>query len=336
MEINRLTPEELEKLSLETKEEAVKAEDPNKIEDELLAAELDALGVNLGLSDAPETEDPPAVKADPETAEEEEETPEAVPLDERIKEFEVPEKPEEPTLRDKLTAFQADLQREAMELQQDFLAGLPDLRTADGRKIYDLDQKAINDYIVQLQDEAKAFEAGQVQANYFKALEAATNYRNKFQGFETKRAQYREASDHVDWVEIKDEVAKKLPELTQDDFNQVGAYIDQKATTDPAYYAALSTKAGKLQKGIEALNTLGIIGKLKEVRKTTEPPQDEVPSAPDAGLVSKKVKTKTSEKNNNYDAVAKSSLKEFKKIPQADIDAALEAEMAPLLQRLGF
>lgn len=335
---------ELDKqLGLDTETPEPKAAETDPTEDQLLIAELEAVGIHTGeaqegpLNVGGISEVPPEEKIDSEASDTLQETSlenDALPLDERLKEFEIPAPSDKPSLRDELKGLETQIKQEAVSLQKDFLADLPQLHKA-GKSIYAMDQSGINDYIVELQDAGKAFEAGQVQTNYLKALDAATAYQGRLKDFETKQTQYQQAADYVDWTEIKAEVASKLPELKQEDFDKVGQYIDQKAGADPVYYSALSTKEGKLQKGVEALNALGIIDRLKEARKKDAMPDDEAPTAPDANLSSKRVKVKPGKSGNSYDAVAKTSLAEFKKLPQEAIDAALELELQPLLDKLG-
>jgi hypothetical protein len=148
-----------------------------------------------------------------------------------------------------------------------------------------------------------------------KAVDAAEKYYNKIQALQERQAKLKQATDFVEWQEIKEEVGKKLPELTQKDFDAVGNYIDQQAVKDPAYYNGLQDKAGKLQKGIHALETLGILKRLKETTQPTSEPKPE-PSAPDARAGSKKVKqttagAKTYNPDVDIDSLSKEELNAF-------------------------
>lgn len=251
---------------------------------------------------------------------------EPAPISDRLKEFEqhLPPPEADGSLRGQLKQLETSVKQEEQALQStNFLAGLPTdgIFQKDGKSIYAMDQTEVNDYIVSLQDEGHAFQAAQVQTNYLKAMDGATGYYQKLQAFQESQTKLRQASDYVDWQELKNEFSTKLPELTQKDYDALGQFIDSKAVKDPLYYEALSTKAGKLQKGVEALQALGILERLKGVKPKEESKQ---PSAPDAKTVSKKVKTKSNGvASYTNEQIFNMSQKEFNALPEDVINKML-------------
>jgi hypothetical protein len=329
----------------------------NKTEDELLSAELDLFlrGTKVPESELSEEddednqdeeqiesdEDSPSEK-DPSEVETDEDDPEPdkdkdheeKPLDSRLEEFEgkfLPKEEKEQTLQDQLTEFHATLTQKAQAINNaNFLEGLPKdgVFQKEGKTIYEMNGKELNDYILELQDAGRAFEAAQIQSNYFKAVEGAQRYQTEVQEYQELQQQYANAQQYVEWQDVKQEVTTHLPEITQDDFDKIGHFIDTEASRNPAYAAALTTKAGKLQKGVEAMQALGILQRLKDKASSAK---ITTPSAPDSRVEGKKVKSKqTGSKTHSKDPLSMSQA-EFNKMSDDDLDAALMSEMDMML-----
>ena len=321
-------------------------------EDQLLQQELDKLlGIaqeiegeqapenEEGTSDTQEEKEAPSdenitspdEESDPDQTEfkEEEKT-----LEERLQEVEAKAKQEEDaSLRGQLKRMEDQLKEVASRLEStNFLDGLPQggVYEKDGRPIYELNQKDMNDYLLELRDNGRELEAGYVQTAYTNAIENAKKYKKDFDTFQTYKQQVAEAQDYVEWVEVKEEVQKNLPELTQDDFIKVGQFIDAMAAKDSLYAAAITNKAGKLQKGIEALQQLGI---LERLRKQATNATIKQPSAPDARLASKKVKgQQTGSSTYRQEDVAAMNQAAFNKLPEDELDKLLADSMSQMLK----
>src|ERR1044072_7578795 len=288
---NALTPEERAALAAE----AEVAEKPDSQVDDFLEAELakfdldkpsvvnerssDALQEELPVDEVAEV--PPSDQIDSEPSE----APlvadsELPPLDDRIKEFELPESPKQPSPRDLLKQQEIQLQQEAAYFQRDFLADLPQL-SHNGKRLYDMTPTELNDALVELQDKGQAYQAGQLQSYYTEAQQRAQTYQSRAQRYQEAKTQLDQMAEQVDWLELDEEFSKKLPELSKEDKEKAGQYIAQQRQADAIYNSVLKTKEGKAQKVIESLNKLSIIARLKEARKEQDPPQDAAPSAPD-------------------------------------------------------
>lgn len=256
------------------------------------------------------------------------------PLDERLTEFEekfLPKEDEPETLEGQLAQFEASLKQKAQDINSNhFLEGMPKdgVFQKDGKTIYEMKGNELNDYILELQDAGRAYEAAQVQHNYFQAVEKAHKYKQQIDDYQALEQQYAQAQQFVEWQNVKTQVLEHLPELTQDDFDKIGQYIDTQSAQNPVYAAAITNMAGKLQKGVEALNALGILKRLKEQTKDAK---ITTPSAPDSRVESKKVKPKQSGSKPYSKDPLKMSQAEFNRMSESDLDAALAAEMDMML-----
>lgn len=206
----------------------------------------------------------------------------------------------------------------------DFLAQFPKdgVFSHNGKTIYEMSDKELNDYMTDLQERGEVYAAGQVQTTYFKAVDAASQFLQIKQAYQQASQQLAEERETFEWKSIRKEFETKLPELTDKDYAAIANFIQQNQS-DPAYVNALSTRKGKMEKGVEAMHKLGIFKRLKESIQKQEVKK---PSAPDAHAASKKVKrTEVSDLSHQLDRFSKMSQKEFNKLSNEEIEAALEA-----------
>lgn len=264
--------------------------------------------------------------AETETGADETDGQEEVPLEDRLADVEKIYQPEPEGPETELKQIEVTLSAKAQELQQDFLAGLPQggYFEKNGKPIYQMDGQEINDYLIELKDNGQEFAAGQVQVAYNKAIDAAAGYQKKVLEYRALEQDYHTKKSFTDWVAVKNEIATKLPEITQEDFAKVGEYIDHKLQTDPQFVAAVATKEGKLKRGVEALEQLGILKRLRDQMETTEP-KNQKPSAPDARAVSKKVKSSSTGKPTyKRSEVAHMPQDKFNKLSEREVDQLLQ------------
>lgn len=317
----------------------------SKALDEALDSILEKSGVKVQTLDIPTLEEPTTDESDgPESTSTESGTPSStetdkpitedtttetdIPLSDRLKEFEqdTTTEPSQPSPRKQLEDFEVQLKHQELQLQQNFLNGLPDAGVfqKDGKTIYQMGQQELNDYIIELQDKGQALAAGQVYTNYTEAIKRAEKYQGELTNYQENASKLHNAKNFIDWQEIRTEVATKLPELTEKDFEAVATYVDQKAQSDALYYQALSTKEGKLQKGVDALNALGILKRLKAAKEPDEPTT--LPSSPDTRptkRVSTQVNTGELSYNPNVD---------IKTLKPEELHALLDFELKTMLK----
>lgn len=248
------------------------------------------------------------------------------PFDERLKEFEVVES-ETPQPKNELKELEEEISREYAELQA-IASDLPQggIFKKDNKSIYDMNHQEINDYLLDLRDNAREFEAGQVQSAYLKAIEKGGQYQQRLKVLQEKALGYENKRNVFEWSEVRREVSSRLPELSEADFQKIGNYIDQKALVDADYYKSIQTKEGKLLAGRHAMNELGILKDLKNrMGQAAKEPGTTAP--PDAGVVRKKVTTKSKNTGKASDKVSNVT-----RMKQSDFNALSDAEIDRLLE----
>lgn len=240
-------------------------------------------------------------------------------LDERLEAFEKkykPEKKEADSPRAKLSELESTLQQKEAEVNtSNFLDAFPQsgIFAKGDKTIYEMRAPELNDYIVELQDKGRAFDAAQIQTQYFKAVEAAQRFSQKLTEVQQLRQHVTNQAHAVEWNEIREEVLKVLPEINQNDLVKADQYIQHNAQQNPVYANALSTKKGKMEKGVEALEALGILKALK-AKANPEATETKQPTAPDARAGSKTVRhTATGSKTYRESDIVKMPQAQFNK-----------------------
>lgn len=319
-------------LGLERPEKAPEIKEDNTQDQD---ADKDALTALLGASeeevDDGEAESQEETKTEASGTEPEEQGQEEqeVALEDRLKEFDskYAAKEEDQSLRGQLKAMEDNVKLVEHQLTStDFLGQLPKGGVFEykGQSIYAMDANALNEYLIELKDNGQELAAGQVQTAYVNAVEAAKKLRNDYEALQEQKRQLADATDYVEWVEVREEITNHLKELTEDDYKKVAAHIDAQATANAAYKAAISTKQGKLQKAVDAMESLGILKRLRDQIQAKEP--DKKPTAaPDAHAASKKVKiTSTGKQPYKIDEAIKMPQSKFNALSDAEIDELLK------------
>lgn len=221
------------------------------------------------------------------------------------------------------------LESEAQQLQAELAASplnnLPQggVFNHNGKWVFHMSEGEINNYLTELKDNGQEFSAAQVHTAILNALNEVPKFQHRQQALQQRAALIHEQRQIVEWQDFKSEVQRKLPEMTQDDFDKIGNYVDNMTSSDPNYAAIVSTKEGKVLKGVEAAKKLGILQRLKGGTASTITK----PSAPDANAASKKVRTGTA-RNATYkrSEVEAMSQAEFNKLSDTVVDALLRGD----------
>lgn len=257
---------------------------------------------------------------------------ELAPLEDRLAEFEavIPEVATEETDVSTPRGLIAKLEAEShilkQEIQSSPLNNLPQggIYQKDGKWVFHMTEPEINDYLTELKDNGQEFSAAQVQTAIVNALHEVPRLQAKHQALAQRASLIFENQQIAEWQDFKTEVSRKLPEITQEDFNRIGNYVDSQASTDPRFAESIRTKEGKVLKGVEAARKLGILQRLKA---SANPNASKTPSAPDSRVVGKRVQaTATGTKTYKRSEVEAMSQAEFNRLPEAVVDAMLRGD----------
>ena len=255
------------------------------------------------------------------------------PVDERLeqlkKQYGVEESTNEPAPingREVLKQHLNELQNEEARLDpKNYFKSLPmgDLYVYQGRTVYELDNKTLNDYLIDLKDSGQEFQSALVQKAVLDGRNLYGQYQNDLAALEQKRTTAQVLTHTVEWEEVANDIIKQLPELEQHR-KLVGDAIDEKINADANFAQAVLTKEGKAKKAVEVILGMGLLNpKAKEVpeeKHTTSTP-------PDARVVSKKVKTSPTGAQTYREAdILKMSQAEFNKLPDDVVDKLLWGE----------
>jgi hypothetical protein len=216
------------------------------------------------------------------------------------------------------------LLQEQAELQQSFLTGLPDIKNDAGKTIYEMDEKAFDDFLQQLDDDGKErLKVNAIQARET-AVQKALAYQERKVNFEARLQVYHQSKLEMDVIT---DIAKQLnlPEVVkkykEGEFHK---FAREKAKSDPSIAQKASSKEGLYQLAIMAIRDLQLVkSKESETKK---------PSAPDAKAASKKVKSTPSD-NSTEALLAKVSKdpSEYKKLDRKTRDRLMYASIRDVL-----
>jgi hypothetical protein len=268
--------------------------------------------------DEPETDDEPEESPEPETEEEPETPPEESTEEEAEEELE-PETPDDPDLEAKLAELETkygkveednawahlDQQEEALQverayLESGFLNGRQDIRNDNGKSIYEMNDAQFDDFLAQLDDDGKERLKVTAIREREEAVNAALEYQQRWNAYNSNIQQHSQAKLER---EVIDDLAKqlKLPEVIQRyKDGTITKHLTEKAQTDPSIAKKAASKEGLYQLAVMAIRDLKLVkSKDQEVIKQ--------PSAPDAKTVSKKVKPKSIDANNDEALLARVS-----------------------------
>ncbi len=231
----------------------------------------------------PETETP--VQEESQTNESEE-TEEAPPLQERFEEFTKPfkEAEESPTKTLEGNIAQLEEQVKAYNIYDG-------LKTSDeyapsGKSVYTMNDGELNQYLIELRDKGQELLATQIVTARQTAYDRASQLANAQNTLNEHKQNLAVQQNQLEWTGVENEWVEKIPEL-KDHVQKIANYIDQKQNTDLTFKAGLQNRNGKMQAVYDAIVDLNLMGQV-----TQEPAEIKTPSAPDAKLKSKKVKTK--------------------------------------------
>lgn len=254
---------------------------------------------------------------------------EQVDLATRLAEFEkAVQDEEEETPRSVLKKEQYTLQQLELDLHNNLVNNLPQggVFYNNGKWVFHMTEPEINQYLTDLKDNGQEFAAAQVQTAILNALQEMPKFQQKLQAYQNHQGHVSDLTHRVEWMEFKSEVTKKLPELTQDDFDNIGKYIDQSASRDAQYAASIANKEGKAQRGIEAAAKLGILARLKQQADSAKTKNK--PAATETLGKSKRVNTTVNRGKPTFkrSQVEKMSQAEFNRLPQDVVDLMLAGE----------
>lgn len=271
--------------------------------DDLVPLDKNALLKLHGLADddpTPAEEDPEPVTTEPSPEGEpvENDPDDPAPFEDRFKELtkdlepvEEQPAPVQETPEQQIKKYELAIKQEEVQLSDEnawnyVVKGLPDYRF-EGQSIYSMDPQTFNDYLQELQDDGNQLEYSQVVNARNKAAERAqeiTDRRRQLSQAKTNIEQVhrtqRYEKAHVRW---KNTVPEAEPY-----FQEMGTWIQNKASADPVFAALDSTDKGVDQMILQAWTALGIDAK---IRKSAPKPDTETPSAPETKAASKKVKS---------------------------------------------
>lgn len=284
--------EELNEILEETAEEVVaevEQEDPEKLE----------LMKSLGLTDEEEpeeettvetlVEEPESPPEDPPEDEKPQEDPE--PFEDRFKaltaDLEDPETdPADPETILKQTEQQLKSEEQALQ-QYDFSGAVPPGITTE---------QQLNDHVVQLRDSGNELEAERVLNTYSMMKQKAQEYTQRLERFQQAQEQFVVQRHQVEWDKAQKQWVDTIPEV-EPYIPELKNRLLQKMQSDPSMEGLVEDFNGKMKAVLQVYRELDIANKISK-----EKPKAKIktPSAPDANVVSKKVRRKGKESGPVY------------------------------------
>lgn len=204
----------------------------------------------------------------------------------------------------------------------------------DGNKtVLEMDQTELDAYIDSLHQEGKSGLANRV-------LKELDDYKTEYGTLVEKQKKLQNESNQIDafrqqveWDEIEKDFKQKFPEVTEEEIQQIGNFMESRRTSDTNYAAALQTKDGKVFKIKEAAMHLGVFARLREEadkQKDKDPKPNKQLSAPDARMVSKKVKhsgSSSGQRTYSEEDISSMSQEQFNKLPEDVVEKLLRGEL---------